>query len=247
MKKIISVTVFSLLACFLLVPLALAQAEQLNLSLSRDFGYGGFDGDIQGLFSMSASGPKDLNRVVFYIDTTSIGQASQAPFRIQFNTDNYPLGRHTLSAAGYSSGGQEYRSNVITANFVPASQSMKVVLPILGIILGVVLISAIISIVTGRKVRNLAPGSPRQYPIGGAVCPRCRRPFAFHLISMHVMGSKFDRCPYCGKWSFLRGASQADLRAAEQAELEGAGGKVPETSDDDKLKKELDDSKYQGS
>ena len=46
----------------------LAQVSALTLSLSRDWGYGGFGGDIQGTFSFHAKGPADLARVEFYID-----------------------------------------------------------------------------------------------------------------------------------------------------------------------------------
>ena len=246
MKKLPIAAVLFFLSCFLIVTGVLAQGEQLRLGLSRDFGYSGFSGDIQGLFSMKVTGPADLVRVVFYIDGDSIGEDKRAPFRLQFNTDNYPLGNHQMSAVGYSSSGLEYRSNVINAKFVPASEGTKVVIPILAIVFGLILVSAVISLVTGRQVKNLPPGTQRQYPSGGAICPKCGRPFAFHFLGLNLVGSKLDRCPYCGKWSLVRYASKEQLRAAEQAELEGAEAQVSEAPEEEKLKKELDDSKYQG-
>jgi DNA-directed RNA polymerase subunit RPC12/RpoP len=98
----------------------------------------------------------------------------------------------------------------------------------------------------GRKTVSLAPGTPRQYTLGGAVCPKCKRPFAFHIFGLRLMVARVDRCPYCGKWSFVRWTSLNELRAAERAETQTTPAQVPEISAEEKLKKELDDSKYQG-
>jgi hypothetical protein len=58
---------------------------------------------------------------------------------------------------------------------------------------------------------------------------------------------KIDRCPYCGKWSFVSRSSIPDLHLAEAAELANAQPEQPfgVESDTDKLKKELDDSRFQ--
>jgi hypothetical protein len=102
MKKLL--TSLALIATILvgLVSTAHAQsASELKLGLSRDFGYGGFNNDIQGLFTiMIVDAPADLTRVSFFIDSTNIGDVNQPPFSLQFNTDSYPLGLHTLSAIG---------------------------------------------------------------------------------------------------------------------------------------------------
>jgi hypothetical protein len=196
------------------------------------------------------TGPTDLSRVVFYIDSSAVGKASKAPFSLQFNTDNYPTGLHDLYAVGSSSSGQEYRSNTIKANFVSASASngaaLRIVVPILVIAFGSIVLAALIPLLTGRKKRELEPGSARQYPLGGAICPKCNRPFAVHFWGLNLFMSKYDRCPYCGKWSVVKFASLDKLRAAEQAELEGVKAQIPEAAPEDKLKKDLDDSKYQG-
>ena len=131
--------------------------------MSRDWGYGGFNNDIQGLFSMKVTGPADLAKVTFYIDKTVIGEVSQAPFNLQFTTDDYPLGVHDLYAVGVSSSGAEYRSNVVKANFVPATEGGKMVLPILAVILGAVLLSAVVPIVMSRKRKQLPFGAERNY------------------------------------------------------------------------------------
>jgi hypothetical protein len=58
---------------------------------------------------------------------------------------------------------------------------------------------------------------------------------------------KFDRCPYCGKWSLVRRASQAQLQEAEAAELREAGEGItlPEASPEEKLRKDMENSRYQ--
>ena len=68
----------------------------------------------------------------------------------------------------------------------------------------------------------------------------------FPVALLNMLTGKFARCPYCGRWSIVRGASAQQLRAAEQAELEAEKGQLPEASEEEKLNKALDDSKFQG-
>ncbi|HTX89846.1 MAG TPA: Ig-like domain-containing protein [Anaerolineales bacterium] len=248
MKKIKYAILLSVVASLLTIVFAVAQTGQLALSLSRDWGYGGFNGDIQGLFTIHVTGPSDLSKVVFYIDGSTIGEVDKAPFNLQFNTDNYPLGEHAISAVGTSTGGQEYRSNVARANFVPATQGSKTVFVILGVVLLAVLISATIPFLASRRKVQLPLGSERKYGIsGGAICPNCHRPFALPLITAHVGFSKIAVCPYCGKLGTVKPESLENLRKAEKAELGWAQPGTPSTtSDEEQLKKDLDNSKYQG-
>jgi hypothetical protein len=250
MKRIQIAALISMLVSLFITAVAFAQTEELTLRLSRDFGYGGFNNDIQGLFSMKVTGPADLVKVVYYIDATSIGEVTQVPFNLQFNTDNFPLGLHQLYVAGFSASGQQYRSNLIMSNFVPASQgnkaALQIVIPLLVIIFGAILLAFIVPLVTGRaKTLNLALGAERKYGIGGGICPKCHRPFAIPLLSMNMGFSKLARCPYCGKWSGVRIQTLAKLREAEQAELEWGRSQVQEESEEEILRKEIDESKYQ--
>ena len=251
MKKILYVILMFFLLNLLTITVAHAQIEELHMSMVRDFGYGGLNNDIQGLFSMKVTGPADLARVVFYIDGTVIGEVSQAPFNLQFTTDNYPLGQHQLYATGFSSSGQQFSSNVIDSNFVPASEGTKTALqiavPVLVIVFGAILLSFVIPLVTGRgKTQDLPLGAERKYGLGGGICPKCQRPFALQLFSMHLGLSKLARCPYCGKWSAVRIQPLVKLREAEKAELEWGRAEVQEKTEAEKLREELDDSKYQG-
>jgi hypothetical protein len=247
MKKIQIAAFVSLIAALFVILSAGAQSTDLTLKMSRDWGYGGFHGDIQGLFTMKVTGPADLAKVSFYIDDTVIGEATKAPFNLQFNTDNYPLGVHKLYAVGTSTGGWEYRSNVINAEFVPASSASKTVFPILAVVLGAVVISALIPLALNRKVKNLPMGAERNYgAAGGAICPRCHRPYPLSFFTPHFGFTKLGVCPYCRKVSLVRPESIVKLREAEKAELGGDQVAVPEESEAEKLKKELDNSKYQG-
>ncbi|MCX6039408.1 MAG: hypothetical protein NTW99_16285, partial [Chloroflexi bacterium] len=70
------------------------------------------------------------------------------------------------------------------------------------IVFGAILLSFIVPLVMGRgKTQNLPLGAERKYSVGGGICPKCRRPFALPLFSMHLGFSKLACCPYCGKWS----------------------------------------------
>ena len=229
-------------------------ADQLELTLSRDFGYGGFANDIQGLFTIKIKNPpENLSKVIFYIDSTSMGEDTTSPFNLQFNTDSYPLGDHTLSAIGYTTDGTEINSNKIQVQFVPAGSGMdavvKIVVPVIGLIVLIALIAVFLPLLLSKgKLSSLPLGSQRKYGIGGgAICPKCSRPFPLRLWWINFGLSKIDRCPYCGKWSFVRRCSIADLQAAEAAELAQVQPEKPINgeSESDKLKKELDDSRYQ--
>lgn len=225
-----------------------AQTQELKLTLSRDWGYG-LGGDIQGVFSMHASGPADLVKVEFFIDETKIGEDTEPPFALQFNTDEYPLGIHTFSAKGNNATGQEFSSNTFTANFVPPQSMWKFLGPILGIVLLAVVGSALVPLLMNRgKLLHLPLGVERNYGFGGGgICPKCKRPFPLPILSMNMGFSKFTRCPYCGKWSLVRIQSLQKLREAEKNELAMARttGSIPGETEEEKLKKELDDSKFQ--
>ena len=67
MKKIQSALLIVTLVNLVAVISVIAQTEELILKMSRDFGYGGFNNDIQGLFSMKVTGPADIVRVIFFI------------------------------------------------------------------------------------------------------------------------------------------------------------------------------------
>jgi hypothetical protein len=247
MKKIKFAFITAFILTLVTVSWALAQSESLVFRVTRDWGYGGLNGDIEGLFSMHVTGPSDLVRVEYYVDENKIGEVDQPPFSLQFNTDDYPLGAHKLYALGYSKGGQEYRSTVITANFVPKQSSAKILLPVLGIVLAAIILSALLPWLTRRgKHLDFPLGAERKYGLGGGgICPNCQRPFALPLISPHFGITRLAVCPFCGKWSMVRTKSPNELHEAEQAELNWQKSEISSPTDEDNIRKNIDDSKYQ--
>jgi DNA-directed RNA polymerase subunit RPC12/RpoP len=254
MKKILSIILIFSVLTSMTASIALAQSTQeLQLGLSRDFGYGGFGNDIQGLFSLKIKNPPaDLARVEFYIDSTLMGEDTTAPFSLQFNTDSYPTGAHTLNAVGYTSDGTELKSNQIQSQFVPAGSGVqsitKFLLPLLGVIIIIALISVFLPIILSRgKSATTPPGTERKYGIGGgAICPKCGRPFPLRLWWINLGASKIDRCPYCGKWSMVRPRQLSELRNAEAEELTQGqpSATITGETEADKLKRDLDESRY---
>ena len=106
-------------------------------------------------------------------------------------------------------------------------------------------ISAITAMVNVRKGKKLPAGAARSYSFGGGICPKCKRPFGFPLLGIHMFGRKLTPCPHCGKWSVLKRATMSELHAAKLAELNAEKVQIHDASNEEKIKKELDDSKYQ--
>jgi hypothetical protein len=250
MKNIRIILLLALAISLLTVTAVFAQSGALTLSLSRDWGYGGFNGDIQGLFTMRVSGPENLAKVEFYIDDTKIGEGSQANFSLQFNTDDFDLGMHTLYALGTTLDGQSLRSNEISSNFVTAQSAGKSLFPVLGVVLLALLGSIFIPFLfIRRKHTNLPLGAERNYGVrGGSICPKCHRPFPLPFISANLGHSRVVACPFCGKVNLVKPLPIETLREAERAELkEAQAGQVAVgETEEEKLKKELDSTKYQG-
>jgi hypothetical protein len=245
----IKIALILTIICTLMVDIGvLAQNEYLTLKLSRDWGYGGLNGDIEGLFSMRVSGSEDLAKVVFYIDRAKIGELTQPPFNFQFNTENYPLGHHQIVAIGFFTSGQEIGSNTIDANFVPKQSMLKFILPVVVVIFAAILLSTLAPLIASRgKLASLPLGAERHYGIrGGAICPKCQRPFILPLFSINLGFTRAAICPYCGKMSLVRTESINKLRLAERAELEEVDIMEPISgqTNEEKLRRELEDSKY---
>lgn len=221
---------------------ASAQSE-LALSIHRDFGYGGFDNRIEGLFSLRAEGPEDLVNVDFYIDDELIASVDQAPFRIQFSTNTYAPGEHDLYAIGLTSSGEELLSNTIVRVFLSKEESgqavTSILIPMLGVILVLFVVSAVIPTFFSRK------GKVGEYGmLGGAVCPKCHLPFSLSFWGFNLFTGKLQRCPHCGKWSLVRRA-RPDALAAAEARYRGEEAKpgFGETAEQ-RTRRQIDDSRY---
>jgi hypothetical protein len=229
---------------------AVAQSDnELDLGLSRDFGTG-IGNNIQGTFSFRVSGPEDLASVTFYIDDQIVGEDSEAPFRLQFKTDNYPLGVHTLHASGLTQDGRELTSNSLSRNFISGSTAgrttLYIVIPIIIIAIGGWLLSSWIAN-RGRKSEGQSAINVHG-PFGGTICPKCNKPFARHIWGLNLVVGKYDRCPHCGKWSLVRAMHPDVLDAAVAAMQQTDAGrdqtKTDDTDDEGRRRKRLDDSKF---
>ena len=203
-----------LMALLMATP-ASAQAPELVLSLSRDFGYGGFGNQIEGLFSLHATGPDDLARVDFYLDDTLMVSVSAPPFEVQFSTSTYASGEHRLSARGFTSAGVELRSNELVRIFLTrdetGQQVVGLIVPLIAAIAAVVVTMALMTVFFGRKA-----GFKGSYgALGGAVCANCGLPFSLSFFAPRLMVARLQRCPHCGSWALVRRAQPQDLAAAE--------------------------------
>jgi hypothetical protein len=225
------------------------QEDQLHIRLRRNWGYSSGTGKIQGTFTIISSGPDEVSRIVFYMDDQVLGEVSEEPFNFQFNTDNYTLGPHRLYALGYTNGGKEISSNILQVEFVSAEEGWQVVTKIIIPVVVIVGLAFLVPLIFTRgKKKQLPPGAPRNYGhYGGAICPKCERPFSRHIYGLNLGLQKYDRCPYCGKWSLVRRASREELEAAETAEIKAAREGVfePEKSEEQELRKDIEDSRFE--
>jgi hypothetical protein len=230
----------------------MAQDEELQLAVRRNFGYGG-GSQIQGNFRMEVVDPPPLASVTFKIDETVVATVTEPPFRVDFETDDYPLGWHELTAVGQAPDGQTLNSNVRRFEFVSAeagwAAARAIMIPLFSVVGVAILFGVGIQLWTslsgGKSALPL--GAPRKYGLlGGAICSKCSRPFSIHWWGFNAVGGKFDRCDHCGKWSFVRRASREKLAEAEAAELAMAQPETPvaEMSAEEKLRRQLDESRF---
>jgi Zn ribbon nucleic-acid-binding protein len=104
-----------------------------------------------------------------------------------------------------------------------------------------------LQLLIARRRGPTALGAKRNYGwLGGAVCPKCGRPFALHIWGLNAVGGKYDRCDHCGKWNYVRRATPQALAAAEAAEVtpDSAASSIPQPTPEDRLRKQLDDTRY---
>lgn len=242
MKKIL---VFALLASLLIGarPAAAQDDQSFTISLSRDFGYGGFENDIEGLFSFHAHGPGNLTRVDFYIDEEIVASDETAPFSYQFSTKTYSPGQHRLYALGLTTDEQQLRSNEIVRVFLSADEArdkvVGLIFPMFAIVLLILVLVTVIPLALGR-----GKPQPGKYGIsGGAVCPKCGLPFPIHFFSFHAGANNFEHCPHCSKWVWVRKANKADLAAAE-ARWMGNDTIANSETKEDRLRRQIDESRY---
>jgi hypothetical protein len=253
--RLFHVLILTLALALCLPVLAQAQDQGLTLKFNKIIGYLSIgNGEAQGSMRLEAVGPTDLQRVVFTIDGQPLAEVSQAPFSTSFNTENYPLGSHKLSAVGYTASGNELKAQDITVKFVTAAQGMqfafKILIPILVVLAAAGLLTILLPMLTSRgKKGNIPLGVAQNYSAGGTICKQCGHPYPVHFMAINIFpGYKLERCPNCGRIGPVRVTRDlTNLRAAEAAERRRikAESPAPELSEEEKLRKELDGSRYQ--
>jgi hypothetical protein len=121
----------------------------------------------------------------------------------------------------------------------------SVLFPILGILALIIVGMVLLQVLPmSRNKRRFEQGGVHNYgAAGGAICPKCGRPFSRSIFGLNLLTGKLERCPYCGKWSITRPASIGALRAAEQAEVQGAQPAVRELTPEERLRQQIEDSR----
>ena len=116
------------------------------------------------------------------------------------------------------------------------------------VVIAMVALALAFRVISYLVTREKGAGRNRSYGIyGGAICPRCGRPFSRHWWAPNLLAGKFDRCPHCGKWHFSTRATPQMLASAEQfaEELDAEDReKIAEPTTAQLLRRQLDDSRY---
>jgi len=226
---------------------AWAQATQaIELRVSKDFGFQAGN-RLQGTISMWVEGAgDDVGQVTFLIDGRVVGLDREPPFRHQFRTGDYALGMHLLSAVGLRDDGTEIATPERTVEFVTAEEGWRVGLQIGGPLLALVLVISILGTIGPALFGNRRPFRLGEYGAsGGAVCPRCRLPYARHVLAPNIVMGKLERCPHCGRWAIVRAATRAELEAAEQrVRADSQRGALEISDDQERLRREIDESRF---
>ena len=243
---------------FALAAPVFAQDAEFRVQTKRDFGYGN-GSDVRGNFSLTIYGNQDtIQSVTYLLDTQEMGSVAEPPFKYSFQTGSYPSGPHAISAVVSTKDGRQVTTPDVRLNFVSREQEsqgmQRILFPLLGFVCGIMIIGVVGQLVMTRRDSNrLAPGAPRSYGFkGGTICPRCGLAYPIHFWSINLIGGVLDRCDFCGKWAMVRSRSRAELDAAVQAELRAAQANetslpgVEELSEEEQLRKQLDDSRYTG-
>lgn len=239
-----------LLLYFSLVVPVSGQSNGYAVHLRRDFGYGG-GVNIRGKFTISLVGQEDqVKSVTFLIDNATMMMIEEAPFKFQFNTDDYGFGFHMISAEVALKDGRVETTPALQYNFISPEDERSQIIKILLIVGGVILLAFVIFVLVqalffkdrARRGKQVVAGQ-NYGMLGGAVCPKCGSPFSRHIWGIKLVVGRLDRCDYCGKWVMTTRATQEALQEAENAKLAeqediAISTPIPEPKD------QLDQTKY---
>ena len=222
-KQRFMILVVAIAIAFATPTLAFARQQTLTLTLTSDSGTADVASNIQGDFILQATGPSDLVTVKFYMDENIMRIDEQAPFSIEFNTDNYPPTVYVISALGVLANGDQLASNQIAVRFITdagANGYSPQFFVSLIVIVGIVVLLGSVGLFVLRDVLGQQRERPRRIgeygKDGGAVCGHCTLPFSRPALSPTLLVVKLSRCPHCDRWSLARRADKAALAVAEE-------------------------------
>jgi len=181
MKKRIFILLVLAMVFALSFGAVMAQEAPFTLRISRDWGYGN-GADINGRMSLSVKGDQDkIQQVTFFIDDEVMASVAAAPFKFQFDTNNFEPGLHRLTAEVKTTTGETHTTNGLVSNFIEKGEANQSMLKILLLVGGIVVASMGIPFFM-QKNANKNPKYDEngrvQYGVwGGAVCPSCGQPF----------------------------------------------------------------------
>jgi hypothetical protein len=226
----------------------MAQDSPFSLRIVRDWGYG-MGADINGRMSLSVKGDQaQIQQVTFFIDSEVMASVASAPFKFQFDTNNFEPGLHRLTAEVKTTTGETYTTNGLVANFVEkgaANQSMlKILLLVGGIAVASFGIQFFMQKNAGKDPKYDENGHVQYGVWGGAVCPSCGQPFNRSFLGINLVGVRLERCPHCGKFVAARRATPDQLETAERRSRPETTGQAPVKSDIEKKQESYDESKY---
>ena len=177
-----------------------------------------------------------------------MASVAAAPFKFQFDTNNFDPGLHRLTAEVKTTTGETHTTNGLVSNFIEKGEANQSMLKILLLVGGIVVASMGIQFFM-QKNANKNPKYDEngrvQYGVwGGAVCPRCGQPFNRSFFGFNLVGARLERCPHCGKLVAARRATPDQLEAAELRSRPETAEQTAGTSETEKTQDSYDDSKY---
>jgi hypothetical protein len=167
--------------------------------------------------------------------------AARGGDELQLSTGNHEPGWHSMRAVTIVGEGRALATNSLQRQSVSGDSSLIIVVII-------VLLVVAFRVVSHLVTRDKAKSGKGGYGIyGGAVCPRCGRPFSRHWWAPNLIAGKLDRCPHCGKWHISTRATPQMLDGAQAfADELDAGDSVefPHEDEEARLRKRLDESRF---
>jgi hypothetical protein len=221
-----------LAALFLFFSPALASDEDYSLVFRREFGVG-MPGAVQGHMSMTIKGNLDaVEKVVYIIDGQEMASMTAPSLKFQFNTDEYPAGKHTFYALVTTKTGETKQTAPISVSFIAADEAGALTRKIFIAIGAILLMAALVSVLlTKRQLEASKAESVSADGLwGAAICPKCGRAFTRTVIGLNLISNRYEPCPHCRKWSMTQRATKDEIEQAERKLKATIAETLPETT-----------------